>query len=209
MNRIFAFENYYIVYSSLKNAVNDKEADFLPKTDNFWWKMITTNQEADELATSGFNFGAYELNLRASLDRSVLVFCIFINKEIAHIVCLAENLRGKETIDPRPFSVDFQNGEVATGRALTVPKFRRLHLRRYSGYLLRKYCLERGITRINGTMLANNYPALVAATQSKYMTIISKCRFKKMLWFKYVKVTEMDPTTLKRIVARMIANQEK
>ena len=204
LHRILVFDNYYIVCANIENAGNEREADFLPKTDDFCWKIISTNQEADELAANGFNFAAYELNLRASLDRDALVFCIFISKELAHIACLADNLRGKDTIDPIPFNVDFKNGEIVTGRALTVPKFRRLRLRNYSAYLLRRYCLERDITRINGTMLTNNYAALGAAALHKYMTIMSKCRFIKILWFKHFKEKKIEPTTPQQIMTQKI-----
>jgi hypothetical protein len=63
------FEDYYVVVVDYKNVDKENEADFLPKTDNYCWKAISTNKEADELVANGFELGAYELNLRASLDK--------------------------------------------------------------------------------------------------------------------------------------------
>ena len=78
LNQTFLFDEYYVIYTDLSLARNSSESDFLPKTDSYSLKMISTNREADELVAEGFDFGAYDLNLRASLDRGALVFCIFI-----------------------------------------------------------------------------------------------------------------------------------
>ncbi len=209
LHRSIVFEKYYVVCADIKNAGKDREADFLPKTDNFCYKIISTNREADELTADGFHLASYEFNLRASLDKDVVVFCIFIGKELAHIVCLANNIRGKATVDPRPFSIDFQHGEVVTGKALTIPKFRRLRLRNYSAYLLRMYCLERDITRIKGTMLVNNYAALGAASLHGYMTIISECRLVRIFWIKHYKCKQTELTTPKQVIVRNTDHSDK
>ena len=200
LQRIFIFDDYYIIHTDLDKFKNDCEADFLPKTNDFYWQIISTNREADELAVNGFDFTAYELNLRASLDRGASVFCFFVGKEIAHIVCIADNLIGKDTIDFRPFNVDFQNGDVVTGRAFTVPKYRRLRLRAYSGYLLRRFFKEKGYVRPIGTMGVKNYPALANSARYHDTAVVAKCRYIKILWFKYFKEIEIGPFTMKEIL---------
>ena len=198
-HRICVFDKYYTVCLDPKITAQAKEADFVPKTDNYCWKMLSTIDEADELASDGFDFGAYEINLRASLDYDVIVFCIFINKELAHIVCLADNLKGKKNIDFRPFNVDFNNAEIATGKVLTIPKFRRLHLRTYSGFLVRRYCLERDINLIKGTVGEYN-ATLVSAAQDGYLTILSKCRYTKIFCFKHLKEEKFKPVKSKQLM---------
>jgi hypothetical protein len=203
LHRTFWTEAYFVISTDLEKYAEENREDFLPKKDNYFSRIISTNQEADELVARGYELGAYELNFRASLDRDITVFCIFIEKELAHIVCLADNPRGKEFIDPIPFEIDFQNGEAVTGRALTMPKFRRLHLRTYSGYLLRRYCLDNGIRRIKGTLRVDNYPAMVSMAQRKYHFAVARCRYIKILWFKYLKETKMEPTPVKLVYEQM------
>ena len=207
-SRLFVFDNYYIVSLDLGSIKNEIEADFLPDTENVDWKMITSNQEADELEKVGYHFGAYGLNLRASLDSDVNVFSVFVDKELAHIVCLADNLKGQKTIDYRPFSVDFKNGEIATGRALTMPKYRRLHLRIYSGFLVRRYGIEKGCKRIKGTVGEYN-ATLIASAKHGYLTILSICRYIKILCFKYHRESEMEPIKPKEVLEKKQGYRDK
>lgn len=202
-HRIFLFDEYYVVQIILPRISIFKEVDLSPKIQNYIVKYISTNKEADALRADGYDFGAYEFNLRASLDKNVISFCIFVNKEIAHISCLADNPRGKVVIDFRPFHVDYQNGEVVIGRALTVPKFRRLHLRTYAGYLFAKYCRERELFRIKATVNAHNIAALSDLEKAPDRHVLSKCRFIKILWFKYFKETKVEKTTTKRLFTQM------
>jgi hypothetical protein len=209
LHRGFIFEDYYVILTKINISAEEHETDFLPETDNYYLHIISTNREADALAANGFDFTAYELNLRASLNKGAVVFCIFIGKELAHIVCAADNLRGKDNVDPRPFAVNFKDGEIVTGRALTVPKFRRLHLRIYSGYMLRKFCREKCISRIKGTVRANNYATLVNMAQFTFHNAVSKCRFIKILWFRHLKETKMEPTAMRQIFEQEYGRSRK
>jgi len=202
-HRFFVFEDYYIVVSNNMDIDKEVEADYLPKVEDHCWWMLTTNQEADELVADGFELGAYELNLRTLLDKDAIAFCNFAGKELAHFSVLADNPRGKKAVEPLPFSVDFEHGQIVVGRALTVPKFRRLHFRKYNGYLMRKYRWARGKVSTKYPIQVNNYPALAIAAQPPERQIVSKCRFIKILWFKYFKETEMNPTPPKEIIDRL------
>ena len=204
LHRFFFYEDYYVVVSNYyKDIDKEVEADYLPKVDNHCCRIISTNGEVDELIADGFDLGVYELNLRISMDKGAVGFCHFVCKELAHYTFLTDNPRGKEAVDPRPFSVDYKNGQMVVGRSLTVPKYRRLHLRNYNGYVMRKYRWERGIKSTIYTLQVNNYPALVRAAKPPDKLIVSRCRLIKILWFKYLKEIEMEPTPLKQIVAQM------
>lgn len=198
-NRIFVFEDYYIVNASYKDADKENEADYRPKTSNCCWKAISTNRDADELLEQGFTFGAYEINLRASLDKGATALCIFVDKELGHLSCFTDNPRSKHIVDPLPFEVDFKNGYIAVGKALTIPKFRRLHLRIYNGHVLRKMCWGKGIKGARYTLRANNYPALAIAAQPPYKEAVSRCRYIKILFFKFFKENKMGPTPFTQI----------
>ncbi len=51
LNYFFQYETYYLYEHRLKE-VND--ADFMPRINDFTFKIVTTSQEADELVANGF-----------------------------------------------------------------------------------------------------------------------------------------------------------
>jgi hypothetical protein len=208
LRRAFLFENYFVILTDTENTPQLNEADFKPKTDDYCSKIISTNQEADQLVSSGFDLAAYELDLRSLPGNGVTVICIFVGKELAHINAVAENPRGKKILDPRPFSVNFKNSEAVTGRTLTVPKYRRLYLRTYSGYLLRKHCHDKGIRWIKGTVNADNYATLSGMSRTTDHTALSKYQFIKIFCFKYLKEKKIEQISTKRLI-KQIPNHSK
>jgi hypothetical protein len=202
LHRLCYIDNYYVTNRNMSTFQEEDEKQFLPKADNYGVRIISTNKEADELLAEGYNFGAYELNLRSSLDKGVTSICIFVDREFANIHSIADTQKAKDTIDLRPFPVNFKKGEAVGSRALTVPKFRRLGLRAYSGYLLRKYCQQKGYTRIAGTLGAKNYPALANSAKNPGTKIVAKYRFIKILWFRHLKEIKMNPITVKELLAQ-------
>lgn len=198
IHHIVFFENYYVEIGNLTGPYEPE--DYLPKADEYYACIISTNKEADELLSQGFSFGAYELNLRATLDKGVETCCIFIDKEFAHMLSRTDNPRGKDTVDSRPFSVEFGNGNIVGGKAFTVPKFRRLGLRKYSMYLMRKDDQVKGYKNAYATITISNVPSLMYAAQNPNNMIIAKCRYIKILCFKYCKETKIGPMTVKELV---------
>jgi hypothetical protein len=197
IHHLILVDNYYIHVGGIHE---EPEEHYLPKVNNYCVRVISTNKEADELVAEGFDFGAYDFNLRATLDKGVSSICIFVDKELAHINCVAFSQTGKDVIDSHPFNVDFESGEAVGGRAITVPKYRRLGLRYYSSYLERKLYREKGCVRWLGTLGVKNYPALANSARYPYSTVVARCRYIKILWFKYTKETKIGPFTLKEIL---------
>ena len=199
-HRTFYTEEYFVEIGGLLGPYEPE--DCLPKADDYFSCIISTNQEADELLSKGFNFGAYELNLRTTLDKGVQTCCIFIDKEFAHMLSKTDNQRGKNAVDSRPFHVDFKKGDIVGGKAFTVPKFRRLGLRKYSLYIMRKDDQEKGYKNAYATIKTNNLPSLKYAAQNPNNQIVSRCRYIRVLCFKYVKETKMDPITVKELLEK-------
>jgi hypothetical protein len=124
------------------------------------------------------------------------------------LVCCADNFRGKRIIDPRPFSIDFNNREIVTGRAITIPKYRRLNLRKYSGYLLRQYYYSKGVRWIKGTMRANNFAAIATTVPNHYVT--SRCKVVRVFgMFLKLKETKIEPTPLRQIYEQLYGHGKK
>lgn len=198
--RLFLVEKYYLECIDLTVFPGEEERDFLPRVNNYCVRIISTNKEADDVLAEGFTFGAYELTLRKTLDIGALSFCIFMGRELAHIHSLAYTQKSKDVIEPRPFHVDFNNGDIVGGRSITIPKYRRLRLRTYSGYLLRKYYKEKGYSRSMGTLGIKNYPALANSARNPYEKIVAVYRHIKILWFTYFKETKINPITVKELL---------
>lgn len=49
----FQYETYYLYEHTLKER---NEAEFMPKIQNFTFKIVSNNQQADELAADGLEF---------------------------------------------------------------------------------------------------------------------------------------------------------
>jgi hypothetical protein len=194
--------------TDIQNTPEEKEEDFRPQVEQYCSRILSTNREADDLITEGFHIKALASNLRASLDRGATAFCIFVGKELAALVCCADNLRGKKIIDPRPFSIDFNNGEIVTGRAITIPKYRRLRLRKFSGFLLRQYYYYKGVRWIKGTMRANNVAVIASTFPDHYVT--SRCKVIRIFgMFIKLKETKMEPTPLRQIYEQLYGHSKK
>jgi hypothetical protein len=198
IHRMVFIEHYYVEKCPLTEPYQTE--DYLPKVEEHFACIISTNREADELLSKGFNFGAYELNLRVTLDKGAQTCCIFINKEFAHMLSRTDNPRGKEVVDSRPFHVDFDKGDTVGGKTFTVPKFRRLGLSKYSLYLMRQEDQKMGYKYAYATITANNLPSLIYAAQNPNNLIVSRWRYIKIICFTYSKETKMSPITVKELL---------
>lgn len=197
---LFFTQKYYMNITDLTIKENMNEREFLPRINNYSVKIISTNKEADNLIAKGYHFGAYEMRLRKALDKDIITFCVFVNKEIANLHCIAYGQKGTEDVDFRLLPVNFEKKEVVVGRAFTVPKYRRLGLRRYSGYILKEYCKKYGYIRKVAGLTANNYPAIANAAKEPDLKIVAIGRYIRILWFKYSKVKKIDPITAKELL---------
>ena len=84
MRYIFQFSTVYIYEHTIKER---KEADFMPGIPDFTVRVVSSNQQADELAPEGFEFRPFVFYARRILDRGGVAFCIFIEGELAHVGC--------------------------------------------------------------------------------------------------------------------------
>ena len=199
-HQFLIFKDYYVVVTIFKDVDKEIESDYLPKIDEHCYRIISTNQEVDKLISDGLDLGAYELNLRIFMDKGAKSFCHFVGKVLAHFTFLADNPRGKEAVDSLLCNVDFEKGYIIAGRSLTVPKYRRLHIRNYNGYITRKHYWDMGKVGCAFTVQTNNYPALSSVTKQPNQMVVSRCRYIKILWFKYFKEVKMDPITMKEML---------
>jgi hypothetical protein len=196
--RAFQYRHYYV---AIITKSEEDEADFAPRIKDFSVKIVAAPAEIDNLETEGFSFGAHEASVRRFVGCGAHVWCAFVGTELAHINCTAFDERGKRVIDPVPFRVEFPKGEICGGTAVTVAKFRRLHLRTYVGYLRRQWAWEHGFVAMKSSFDTTNAAALAEASRYRSQ-IVSECRYVKFLWMRHVSETKVGPISAKDLVER-------
>jgi len=144
---------YYLFESTIGEL---QEVDFLPKIGNVTYKMVSSNQQASELAATGLEFRPPFVDARKSLDRGATAVCFFVGRELAHIGWVATNEEAKKCIDPLPFHVDFANKQACTGSSWTNPKYRGKGLMAY-GYMKRlQFLRENGVKKCRNAVETDN-----------------------------------------------------
>ena len=184
---VFLVRHYFFRYKTVylyEHMMGERhEVDFMPKIQNFTFKIVSTNQKADELAIIGVDFRSYFPNARRSLDKGAIAFCIFAGQEIAHISWVAMTEEAKNTFDPLPYQINFSNKEACTGGTVTIPKYRGKGFMTYSNYKKFQFLWEKGIRTSRNAVTTDNI-----ASQKAYAKfnpkIYAKARYLKILWWK-------------------------
>lgn len=55
----------------------------MPKIQHFTLKVISANQEVEELTAEGFDFRRWHPMHRKRLDKGAIAFCILVEKDLA------------------------------------------------------------------------------------------------------------------------------
>jgi len=181
---LFQYGNYYLYQHTLKER---NEADFMPRIQDVTFRMVSTSEEADELAAStGYDFRRRFINARKSLDKGAIAFCFFVNEEIAHIGWVALSEEAKKTFDRLPYEVDFSNGEACTGGTITVPKYRGKGLMAYGYFKRLQFLKEQGVTASRNAVAVNNVASQKA--HAKFAPkIYARARYLKLFWWDFWK----------------------
>ena len=151
---LFQLERCYL-YEHTIGPMN--ENDYLPRIDDYTFRIVSNNEEADELAVEmGCDFRRRFVYAKKSLDKGAIALCVFVDGEIAHTGWIALNDDAKKSVDPLPYKVDFTNNEACTGGTETVPEYRGKGLMVYGYYKRRQYLRDNGITISRNSIRINN-----------------------------------------------------
>jgi hypothetical protein len=191
-SHIFCYKEYYVGQYFTREL---NEADFLPKVRDFTFKLITSNEMADDWAKqTGFDFREHILHARQRLDAGAIAFCIFIQNELAHIGWVGLNQKAKDSINSQPFQVNFAQHQGFSGGGGTVPKYRGKGLHSYVWFHQNNYMKQQGITILMGISATDNVAInkLQNKLQSRFPSkICAKARYIKFLWWRYWKETTL------------------
>ncbi len=110
----FQYGTYYLYEIDISKVLKqNNKPDFLPDIPNLTLKVVSTNEQADELDREGFEFRSQFINARKRLDRGAIAFCIFIERELANIGWITLTKQAKDSLIELPFKVDFQTRKPA------------------------------------------------------------------------------------------------
>ena len=187
---VFEHRTYYLWGNDVEDVRSSNEADFMPKVDNFTLKIISTNQEADELEAGGLEFRSHVPNGRERLDKGAVAFCIFIGRELANIVWVAMTQQAKDSLNQPPFKVDFSNNESLSAGSWSSPKYRRKGLQVYNNLKRFEYLLDKAVVVDWGALEKGNIGAQKANTEFGGK-IYAEGRHLRILWWKSWKETPL------------------
>ena len=164
----------------------------MPRLQNLTVHIVSTNQQADELAARGFDCRSYYVYARRRLDKGAIAVCTFVKQELASIVWVAMTGEAKKTIDSHPYHVDFVHKEACTGGTQTIPKYRRKGLMKYGYYKVFQLLGEQGIMTSRNAVRTSNIASQKAHAKFDYR-IYARARYLRILWRQFWKETPIVP----------------
>lgn len=190
------FEDYgtwYLYEIDTSEALKGKiEADFMPKVQNFTFRIVSTNQEADELAADGLEFRADDGIYRGMLDKGAIAFCVFVEQKLVHIVWVTTTEEAKKMVDRHPYKVDFANNEVCVVGAWTNPKYRGKGFIMHGFFKGLQFLKGRGILRSRACISTSSIFSQRAAAKFS-PKVYAEGRYLRMLWWKLWKEKPLTP----------------
>ena len=181
---LVAYGDYYLYEYTLKER---NEADYLPEIQDFTFKIISSNEEADKLAEAmGSDFRRRFVMARRMLDKGAIAFCIFLKGEIAHIGWIALSEEAHKAVDNLPYKVDFLNHEACTGGTQTIPQYRSKGLMAYCYFKRFEFLREKGIVISRNAVAKSNIASQKA--QAKFSPRVhAEAKHLKLLWWYFWK----------------------
>lgn len=139
---------YYETYYVYEYRMNERsEPNFTLRNREFIFKIVSTNEQADELVADGFELLSQDGSHRERLNRGAIAFCMFVERQLCHISWVALNKQAKAIDNDIPFPVDFSNNEAYLGWTAKTPN--RLRTSRgfpvYLYFAIMQFLRRRGI----------------------------------------------------------------
>jgi len=191
VQQCFVYKVYYLDVSSVEKFQYLSEADFMPKIDNFTLKIISTDQDADEVEADGLEFRSLGFNARDALDKGAIALYVFVGKELANVSWIAMTEEAKLGIRELPYRVDFSCNEACHAGMWTAPKYRGMRFARYASVEARRLLWEKGKVRIISLIVKGNQAAHRSYAIFGHKTY-AEARYLRILWWKSWKEKELE-----------------
>jgi len=193
--KILWFQTYYV----LENDIQDLSFDLVgnqPNINNLSHHLIHSNQEADNASELYEDFRPYFTNAKQRLNSGSIVQCLYVDKEVGHVIWIALNESAKKSFNDLPYTVNFNNKEMCIGNALTTPKHRGKGLSTHATHLRNQYLKDIGINKkITVIKKGNMIPLRVALSVGN--RVRAKAYYVRLLGFKIWKEAPVDAKDIK------------
>lgn len=192
-SNLYIHRSLYLYQHTVKER---NEADFLPRVTNITCKVISTNDQADDLVRQGFDdFRQQVPEFQSHVDKGAIAFCFFVGREFAHIGWVALTEEAKSQVDSYPYHVNFADRQACTGGTLTILKYRGKGLMAYGYFKRLEFLREHGITTSRNAVDIRNTTSQKA--HAKLGPIVyARAYYTKILWWKFWKEVPILPVTL-------------
>ena len=180
VERFFKYQRLYLIQHDLSQE--KYKSDILPRMAKFTFKMISTNEEADELEADSLRFRSYVAKAREKLEAGAIAFCIFVEQELACICWVAMTQRAKDALAEPPYRVDFSNNEACHGGWWTNPKYRGMGLGPFCSVKSLQFLMDGGKVLCRGSVSRHNVASLSAAAKT-WVKPHAEARHLRILWW--------------------------
>ncbi len=178
----FEYSTYYLYAKPVPPGEEMNEAGPIPDADGIMPRLVSSNEEVEELEAQGFEFHLHVPNARERLDRGAVATCVFVGKELAHIGWAAFDQRALDSLNEPPYKVDFANKEAVGSGAWTSPKHRGRGLNEHGASLFHLAAREHGREVRRYAMRKSNVPSI--KVRERVSDPCGEGRYLKVLWWK-------------------------
>jgi hypothetical protein len=189
--RLYDKSIVYIIEVEMKER---NESDFMPKINNFTFKILTNKSQIDELINNNFKLVYKPTKIKNRLERGAIGFCIFIEKELVSIDWVGMTEVAKKAFNDYPYKVDYANRQASKGGSWTNPKFRNMGLATYLRFKEEQFLIDKGVIKHRCIIETNNIPAIKAhekASQGEDYIICARAVYLRILGLRFWKETAL------------------
>jgi hypothetical protein len=190
---LFRYGTFHLYEHSTDHRNEDR---FSPKVHDFTFRMVSTNDEADDLVKDGFEDirrCPVLVDVRKCLDSGAIAFCFFVGQELAHIGWVALSEEAKSCFDKLPYRVHFSDGQACTGGTVTLPKYRGNGFMQYGYFKRFQFLQEKGYSTSRNAVGSSNI-ASQSAHRKFSPKVYGQARYLKVAfwhWWKESALTEV------------------
>jgi hypothetical protein len=184
---------YYLYENQVSPEYGISESLSRIDTKELYFRVVTSNQEADKLEAEGYNFRKYPtehnhyLTLYTKwLDCGAIAFCTFVEKEFAAICWILPSQKAQDAVKAPPLKVDYANHEVMDRGLWVNPKYRGTGLLRYTTCNRDRFLRNTGITLIRTTVDYSNQTGK-GVEEALGARQYGRARALKILWLRFWK----------------------
>ena len=185
LGHFFRYRRYYLYETDIQQILKERnEADFLPRIENFTIKIVSTNEQADELEAEGLEFRSQVINAGHRLDKGAVAFCIFVGQELAYHGWIATTEAAMKALGEPPLRVDFANNEACGADVWTNPKYRGKGLAPFADFKTYQFLQQIGRVVHRASTPTGNVSSQKAWAKLGHPKIHAEARYLKILWWK-------------------------